>query len=750
MAVIDVKTYAAARKYTKDTVEGAGAIKGKNCVVDSIVDITGGHRVTFKWTLDSGTVQTGYMDVMDGVDGEDGANGVGVSSADINDNNHLIITYTNGQTHDAGQIKVEGQTIQRNVLPEASEEEAGKIYQYIGADTPDLVNGYFYQCVADGAGYKWEEKTVQRAGGSITVDTELDPTSHNAVENMAIAVPIQALQGSMANVKLNITQLQASDLSLRTAIHDLDLLVASKVDKEAGKGLSTEDFTTNEKNKLDNLAEIKQIGTGLSLNPATGELEATGVAIEIDPTLDPTSAHAIQNQAVAIPISALQGSMAGVKLDISALQGSLAGKADSSDLGTAAYKDVPVSGDASAAEVVMGNDSRLTDARNAADVQAWAKAANKPTYTATEVGAVATTAVGSANGVAPLGSDQKVPAANLPSYVDDVEEYSSQSLFPATGESGKIYVDTSTNKTYRWSGTTYVVIGGDLALGETASTAYAGNKGKANADAIAAIKDGASIDSFSDVETALGNKQDTISDLSTIRSGASAGATAYQKPSGGIPKSDMAIDVQTSLGKADTAIQSHQDISGKADKVSGAVANNFAGLDANGNLKDSGKSALDFLYGSIIPTPAPTITDAALKLAINGAGSNEDKVPTGYAMRKWSNSVTKRYIVSGATHIGTTGIGTWYDGDAADLDPTTDEVDWIEISDLIGIESADDIDIDIKYDPSSGEPIVKGGYEIDTTTGKMCIKFANEIATPANAKVAIDITFLRNEYSTIS
>ena len=63
----------------------------------------------------------------------------------------------------------------------------------------------------------------------------------------------------------------------------------------------------------------------------------------------------------------------------------------------------------------------------------------------------------------------------------------------------------------------------------------------------------------------LTGKQDVISDLATIRSGASAGATAYQKPSTGIPKTDLASAVQTSLGKADTALQSHQDISGKAD-----------------------------------------------------------------------------------------------------------------------------------------------------------------------------------------
>lgn len=78
----------------------------------------------------------------------------------------------------------------------------------------------------------------------------------------------------------------------------------------------------------------------------------------------------------------------------------------------------------------------------------------------------------------------KVPASQLPSYVDDVLEYSSTSSFPATGENGKIYIATNTNKTYRWSGSTYVEISESLALGETSMTAYAGNKGKQNADNI--------------------------------------------------------------------------------------------------------------------------------------------------------------------------------------------------------------------------------------------------------------------------
>lgn len=70
-----------------------------------------------------------------------------------------------------------------------------------------------------------------------------------------------------------------------------------------------------------------------------------------------------------------------------------------------------------------------------------------------------------------------VPTSSLPSYVDDVIEYSAQSGFPETGETGKIYVDTSTNLAYRWGGSAYVEISPSLALGTTSSTAFRGDYG---------------------------------------------------------------------------------------------------------------------------------------------------------------------------------------------------------------------------------------------------------------------------------
>lgn len=91
---------------------------------------------------------------------------------------------------------------------------------------------------------------------------------------------------------------------------------------------------------------------------------------------------------------------------------------------------------------------------------------------------------GQPGGLAELDSTGKVPAAQLPSYVDDVLEYSTKAQFPQTGETGKIYVAKDTNLTYRWTGTQYLEISQSLALGETTSTAYPGDKGKANRDAL--------------------------------------------------------------------------------------------------------------------------------------------------------------------------------------------------------------------------------------------------------------------------
>ena len=108
---------------------------------------------------------------------------------------------------------------------------------------------------------------------------------------------------------------------------------------------------------------------------------------------------------------------------------------------------------------------------------------------------------GVANGIASLDGDGKVPASQLPSYVDDVlegyyvdethfaEKYIENAPVYYTPEKGKIYVDISestdySGKTYRWSGTKYSVISETLALGEITGTAYDGGKGKKTTDIV--------------------------------------------------------------------------------------------------------------------------------------------------------------------------------------------------------------------------------------------------------------------------
>ena len=181
-----------------------------------------------------------------------------------------------------------------------------------------------------------------------------------------------------------------------------------------------------------------------------------------------------------------------------------------------------------------------------------------------------------------------ISSSNLPSYVDDVLEYTAKANFPKEGEKGKIYVDVTTNLTYRWSGTAYVEISPSLALGTTSATAYRGDYGKiaydhsqttGNPHKTTASDIGlGNVGNFKAVST-VASQGLSDTEKSNARANIGAGTGTYTKSSTGIPKSDLASAVQTSLGRADTALQSHQDISGKQDKSTAVThtANTTAG-----------------------------------------------------------------------------------------------------------------------------------------------------------------------------
>jgi len=290
----------------------------------------------------------------------------------------------------------------------------------------------------------------------------------------------------------------------------------------------------------------------LSVNTKTGDvvLDKTDIGLENVGNFKAVSTEADQE----LTSQEQENARTNIGAGTSSFSGDYNDLTNKPTLGTAAAKNVPQSGDASSTEVVMGNDTRLTDARTpishthtkseitdfththtksditdfshthvksditdfahthtksditdfahthtkseivdfpesmpASDVYPWAKAETKPIYTATEVGAIPASDKGSANGVAELDQNGKVLSSQLPSFVDDViegylyegnfyEDAAHTILIP--GQGGKIYVEVTTNKTYRWTGSGYAEISESLALGETSSTAYRGDRGK--------------------------------------------------------------------------------------------------------------------------------------------------------------------------------------------------------------------------------------------------------------------------------
>ena len=117
------------------------------------------------------------------------------------------------------------------------------------------------------------------------------------------------------------------------------------------------------------------------------------------------------------------------------------------------------------------------------------------------LGAVPLAQKGVANGVATLDGSGLVPSNQLQSYVDDVLEYSSVNNFPVSGDIGKIYVATDTNKSYRWSGSTYVELSA-YALATQAAAGLMSAQDKTKLDGIASEANKTVVsDSLSDTST---------------------------------------------------------------------------------------------------------------------------------------------------------------------------------------------------------------------------------------------------------
>ena len=354
--------------------------------------------------------------------------------------------------------------------------------------------------IADGA-----NKTI--------VDSALSSTSTNPVQNKVVNTAISNLNTLVG------------DTSVASQISNA---VANKVDKVDGKGLSTNDYTTDEKNKLSGIAtgaEVNQnafsnvvvgsttiaadsktdsltivAGNNITITPDVANDKLTIAAtdtvythptytsknsglykITVDGTGHVSAATAVSKSditALGIPAqdttyntatqsdNGLMSSGDKTKLDgIETGANKTVVDSELSSTSTNPVQNKVVNTAISSLNTLIGDKSVASQITSAIDTLNL-----DSTY-------IAVTQKGAANGVAELDSSGKVPSTQLPSYVDDVLEYTAKSNFPSTGEAGKIYVDTSTNLAYRWGGSTYTEISPSIALGTTSSTAFRGDYG---------------------------------------------------------------------------------------------------------------------------------------------------------------------------------------------------------------------------------------------------------------------------------
>jgi lysophospholipase L1-like esterase len=127
-----------------------------------------------------------------------------------------------------------------------------------------------------------------------------------------------------------------------------------------------------------------------------------------------------------------------------------------------ALSPVPAARSISAAGLATGGGSLAADrtitVTAASQAEAEAGTATDKAMTPQRTAQAIAYQRGANNGLAPLDESGKVPAANLPAFVDDVLEYANAAALPGTGTSGLLYVTLDNGKVWRWSGSAYVEI----------------------------------------------------------------------------------------------------------------------------------------------------------------------------------------------------------------------------------------------------------------------------------------------------
>ena len=344
--------------------------------------------------------------------------------------------------------------------------------------------------------------------------SETDPMEDSFIKNKP-TIPSKTSDLTNDSNYVADSDYKHTDNNYTTADKNSVATIRDKVDKVVGKGLSTNDLTdalkanyddahtkahehsnktvldaTTASFTLDDKTKLTNIESGAQKNTITGvkgsaeedyrvgnvNITKTNIGLENvanerqwSATNHPTtmSGYGITDGVSGTDYNTLKGRVDTNEDNIAMLDSDVEGL--TTDVSTLKTDMTTVKGD-----VTTIQDDYVSKARkvNGKDLSA------DITLGASDVKAIPTSQKGVANGVAELDANGIIKTSQLPSSIDEIIEADSKSDFPTTGESSKIYIALDTNLTYRWTGTQYVEISPSLALGETSSTAYRGDRGK--------------------------------------------------------------------------------------------------------------------------------------------------------------------------------------------------------------------------------------------------------------------------------
>lgn len=643
------------------------------------------------------------------------------------------------------------------------------------------------------------------------VDNALSATSENPVQNKEITVPLQALQGSMSNVKLNITDLQGSVLGIKSDITNLQndkqdkLTEGNGIDIDSSNNISLDiSYLTASRVGYISNAE-KGSNNGVAELDATGKVPSAQLPSYVDDIIEgyknganfyKDSAHTQlitpESDKIYVDLTTNTTWRWGDSIYVQINEGLALGETSTTayrgDRGKTAYDH---------SQITNGSNPHNTTADNVnlkvpipalsgskLDVESTLYGIN------TELGKKADKVTSATNGdLAGLDTngnltDSGILASNV------IVKSATTGLIKNNGTIDTNSYATTTqlaNKTDKVvSATNGHLAGLDSSGNLTDSGVVASNVIQKVTTATGLLKDDGTVDttSYATASNLSSHISNTSNPHNVTKSQVGLGSVVNTGDSA-TPVSGGTTKFTT--GGAYVELNKKYDINDTAETslVDGDYIP-FYDTSATAkrktlwsNIKSVLKTYFDTIYSTVksrqtpasggttlslvntgdmyswnnkatvnghTMSPASGSAESTIVSTINGATNTNTNVSSLYSIQKWTNEKRIRKVITGTTpigsaSIGSTGIGKWDDS------ASPDESTWWYDAAFKIPNNRNDIDLSLKFDPSSGEPITLGGYILDTTTGKLCIKFGNSIATPANAKIAVDITYTRNEFS---